>query len=240
MCTVRGINTILREKVAQLGSLGHSHHDSFICCISAHGNLDSISQEEYIVPYNYDVNTEMPKIFLRDLRKLIGARSCPELANKPKLFFIQACRGNSIPPAIQVSLGTDSVGLHDDSDFLFSYSTRVDDASCRDTEKGSWYCQELAHVLTSDAVRYYDVCTLISEVHRRVTGNYTYSHFRQCPELTHTLRKRFFFLAQPPHIMWHKWSLYLFRLIELQFFITYMSCKYFCTPSQKYIWNFLC
>ena len=200
-CTARGITTILRDKVKQFGSRGSNQHDSFVCCISAHGNFDSMTQEEFIVPYDYDASTENPKVLLRDLRKQLAGTTCPALATKPKLFFVQACRGNEIPPAVIAPIQSDSIAVHEDSDFFFSYSTRMNDSSCRDTMKGSWYCQELAHVLMSDASRYYDVCTLVSEVHRRVTDNYAYHSFRQCPEMTHTLRKRFFFYKPPTYPM---------------------------------------
>ena len=192
-CTASGITTVLRDIVRQFGS----HHDSFVCCVSAHGNYDSITQEEFIVPYDYNTTTENPKVLIRDLRNQLAGTTCPALATKPKMFFIQACRGNNIPPAVIAPIQSDSIAVHEDSDFFFSYSTRMNDSSCRDTVKGSWYCQELAHVLKSDTSRYYDVSTLVSEVHRRVTDNYAYHSFRQCPELTHTLRKRFFFYKQP-------------------------------------------
>ena len=195
-CTGQGIHTILgeiRTRVKKSRDQYQCPHDSFVCCITAHGNLDSNTQEEYIVPYDYDTYLELPKIFLPNLRKQLGANFCPDLAAKPKLFFVQACRGNAIPPAVKLQPQTDSISIHDDSDFFFSYSTRMNDASCRDTAKGSWYCQELSQVFLSDATHYYDVCTLVTEVHQRVLSNHTLKDFRQCPELTHTLRKRFFF-----------------------------------------------
>lgn len=199
-CTGQGIYTILGEIGARVEHFRNQYqcpHDSFVCCITAHGNIDSNTQEEYIVPYDYDSDLEMPKIFLPDLCKQLGANSCPELAGKPKLFFVQACRGNAIPPAVKLQPQTDSISIHDDCDFFFSYSTRMNDASCRDTAKGSWYCQELSQVFLSDSTHYYDVCTLVTEVHQRVLRNHSYRNFRQCPELSHTLRKRFFFHNMP-------------------------------------------
>ena len=47
-----------------------------------------------------------------DLRKQLAGTTCPALATKPKLFFVQACRGNEIPPAVIAPIQSDSIAAH--------------------------------------------------------------------------------------------------------------------------------
>lgn len=59
----------------------HSAYDCFVCCILTHGVLGSL----------YGINGITTPI--RDLTGPMRAQSCPTLAGKPKLFFMQACQG---------------------------------------------------------------------------------------------------------------------------------------------------
>jgi len=40
------------------------------------------------------VQTASQPVKMRDIASLFTSNSCPSLANKPKLFFIQACHGD--------------------------------------------------------------------------------------------------------------------------------------------------
>ena len=132
------------------------------------------------------------------------------LATKPKLFFVQACRGKELPRVVRATVVKDkgktaldaieSEEIHQDSDMLFSFSTRFSNKSARHTVDGSWYVQELSmELLQSDAAKRKDICTLMTELHRRVVANHKEhlvgTPFRQCPELTHTLRLAFYFAS---------------------------------------------
>ena len=55
--------------------------DCFVCCILSHGSALEI--------YG---NDDKP-VNRSDLKKYVSSEQCPKLKGKPKLFFIQACRG---------------------------------------------------------------------------------------------------------------------------------------------------
>ena len=212
-CTARGVeecfNDIKQKYRAKSAAL--NPHDSFVCCFSSHGVLDKDTGEEYIVPYDYNRADAEPRIKLPGLCSMINAKNCPALATKPKLFFIQACRGSELPRVVKATVSKDkgktaldaieNEEIHQDSDMLFSFSTRFSNKSARHTVDGSWYVQELSKLLQSDAAKRKDICTLMTELHRRVVANHketlgSGTPFRQCPELTHTLRLAFYFYRQ--------------------------------------------
>uniref|UniRef100_A0A8D0BAN4 Caspase-3 n=1 Tax=Salvator merianae TaxID=96440 RepID=A0A8D0BAN4_SALMN len=70
------------------------HGDYFVSILSSHG-------EEGII---YDCNGEM--VELASIFQALSSDSCPNLAGKPKIFFVQACRGHNIDHGVQ--LQTDS------------------------------------------------------------------------------------------------------------------------------------
>ena len=59
----------------------HGKYDCLVICVLSHGKQRTV--------YGTDGHT----IALDDIISYYHARSCPTLAGKPKLFFIQACQG---------------------------------------------------------------------------------------------------------------------------------------------------
>ncbi|XP_050796245.1 caspase-7-like [Gopherus flavomarginatus] len=70
------------------------HGDCFVSILSSHGEEGAI----------YDCWGELVK--LTRIFQILLPRRCPVLAGKPKIFFIQACRGNVTDPGVWVE--TDS------------------------------------------------------------------------------------------------------------------------------------
>ncbi len=74
------------EMRSQLKYIGrrtdHTHYDCFVAIIMAHGGLGEL----------YGVNGDAFPV--HQLTFDFTAEKCPSLAGKPKLFFIQACRGD--------------------------------------------------------------------------------------------------------------------------------------------------
>ncbi|TNN08539.1 Caspase-8, partial [Schistosoma japonicum] len=74
------------EIQAQLEHLGkktnHNEYDCLIICLMSHGTIGRI--------YGVDGNS----LSIHELTSLFTSDNCPTLAGKPKLFFIQACRGD--------------------------------------------------------------------------------------------------------------------------------------------------
>lgn len=58
----------------------HSECDAFVCCLLSHGEKGRINATDGQIP-------------VIKLMELFYDRCCPELAGKPKLFFIGACQG---------------------------------------------------------------------------------------------------------------------------------------------------
>ena len=72
--------SVLLDMVKEIEKTQNS--SCFVCCIMTHGAMGTI----------YGSDSEA--ISIKDITDLFKESSCPALAGKPKLFFIQACRGN--------------------------------------------------------------------------------------------------------------------------------------------------
>ena len=69
------------EIFEEIKTRDHSSCDSFVCCILTHGERDKV------------VGTDSKSVMIETLTQRLCGNSCPQLNDKPKLFFIQACRG---------------------------------------------------------------------------------------------------------------------------------------------------
>ncbi|KAG5876101.1 hypothetical protein JTB14_013682 [Gonioctena quinquepunctata] len=111
------------------------------------------------------------------------------LAGKPKLFFIQACRGNHVDPGVVVSFEeTDSVKNPENvysipvmADFLVMYATVEGYFAWRDPENGSFFIQALVNQLRKFH-RTRDLLSILTCVNREVAIGFT-SYEPRCPEL---------------------------------------------------------
>ena len=114
------------ELMKEMSSRDHSQYDSFVCCISSHG-------EEGIV---YGVDS-LP-VDLRDMTALVKGTFCHTLINKPKLFFVQADRGEVEDSGIEV-LSDGNGRLPVEADFFFGYTTPLRYVAYRSRRFDSWY-----------------------------------------------------------------------------------------------------
>ena len=90
-----------------------SNFDSFVCCILTHGRRNEV------------FGTDSESVKIESLTQHLCASSCPQLAGKPKLFFIQACRGKMrVGTAIAPDNGSeDECSSSDDDDNLPEFVT---------------------------------------------------------------------------------------------------------------------
>ncbi|KAG1943715.1 caspase-3a [Pimephales promelas] len=115
----------------------HSRCASFVCVMLSHGDEG--------VFYGTDGSLE-----LKSLTSLFRGDRCPSLVGKPKLFFIQACRGTELDPGVQTDSSSSSDGpvrIPVEADFLYAYSTVPGYYSWRNTMTGSWFIQSLCEML---------------------------------------------------------------------------------------------
>ncbi|KAM6972792.1 caspase-3b [Aplochiton taeniatus] len=115
----------------------HSKSASFVCVMLSHGDEGLF--------YGTDSSVE-----LKSLTSLFRGDRCLSLVGKPKMFFIQACRGTDLDGGIE----TDSIQDGDtaripvEADFLYAYSTAPGYYSWRNTMTGSWFIQSLCEMLS--------------------------------------------------------------------------------------------
>eukprot|EP00918_Siedleckia_nematoides_P029633 GHVU01063859.1.p1 GENE.GHVU01063859.1~~GHVU01063859.1.p1 ORF type:complete len:283 (+),score=41.73 GHVU01063859.1:123-971(+) len=114
----------------------HRDSDCFVAAMMSHGDegiiygTDSIIQIDTLVaPFKGD--------------------RCHSLAGKPKLFFIQACRGTKLDHGVEVadSVDSDIHRIPAEADFLMAYSVVPGYFSWRNSVKGSWFVQALNRVI---------------------------------------------------------------------------------------------
>ncbi|CAI9722933.1 caspasecaspase-3-like [Octopus vulgaris] len=125
----------------------HAKHNCFVCVILTHGEDD-----------NQIYGTD-GKVSLDTLVEMLLPDRCPSLIGKPKLFFIQACRGTKLDSGVIMH---DAQAVRDKyqnvtshkvpvwADFLLAYSTVPGFYSWRSSTNGSWFIQSLAHILERD------------------------------------------------------------------------------------------
>ncbi|BFZ17828.1 hypothetical protein BsWGS_20867 [Bradybaena similaris] len=181
----------IKEILKRASNENHTRSDCFVCVILSHGD------EGFI--HGYDRT-----IAIDDLVRPFKGDKCPSLAGKPKLFFIQACRGTRLDEGVTVAdaAGEDEVEIRripTEADFLMAYSIVPGFYSWRNSAKGSWFIQALVKVFT----KYWktlDVLTMMTRVNKIVAfdfeskSNAEYmSKKKQIPCITSMLTKDVYF-----------------------------------------------
>uniref|UniRef100_A0A8C1VPN5 Caspase-8 n=1 Tax=Cyprinus carpio TaxID=7962 RepID=A0A8C1VPN5_CYPCA len=142
------------------------HGDCFVCCVMSHGNETGVKGlDEKICPVN-------------EITSPFDGDNCPALIGKPKVFFIQACRGCKMQSKVLV---TDGAGpsrnqksgklysIAKDSDFLIALSTVEGYFSIRDPLSGSWFIQSLCKHLKEGSEQGQDILRILTHVNNDVS-----------------------------------------------------------------------
>ncbi|XP_010222872.1 PREDICTED: caspase-10 [Tinamus guttatus] len=171
------------------------NRDCFICCILSHGDSGAI----------YGKDGEL--ISIRTIMSYFTAKQCPALAEKPKLFFIQACQGKKIQcpvsveadaqvpelPSVQQRISP-SDSIPEEADFLLGMATIDGYASFRHVDQGTWYIQALCSKLQLLVPRGEDILSILTEVNEDVSRRAdSLGRKKQMPQPAYTLRKKFIF-----------------------------------------------
>ncbi|CAO1443214.1 unnamed protein product [Diamesa hyperborea] len=159
----------IRKKLLEVSKKDHSNNDCLWVTVMSHGGKDgkiSAADEDYNVH-------ELWENFL--------GNNCKSLIGKPKMFFIQACRGNKTDSGVlEPEITTDTI--EPDSikitipqyvDLLVMYSTVNGHFAYRHTFKGSWFIQALCKELNAEKLKTYlhdDFLGMLTRVNKRVAN----------------------------------------------------------------------
>lgn len=127
----------MKQVLMSVSKEDHSGAASFICVLLSHGDEG--------VFFGTDGSIE-----LKYLTSLFRGDRCKSLVGKPKLFFVQACRGTDLDAGIETDSVDDdeSARIPVEADFLYAYSTAPGYYSWRNTMTGSWFMQSLCEMVS--------------------------------------------------------------------------------------------
>ncbi|KAG8592107.1 hypothetical protein GDO81_000408 [Engystomops pustulosus] len=152
------------EKVLlEVATEDHSQRSCFACVILSHGNEHGIFARD--------------KIFtLKWLVTFFSNSYCGSLAGKPKLFFIQACRGEEYDFGIEADGPSDNAqGLAPqiltEEDILYVYSTPPGYFAWRNNVNGSWFIQSLCKILQEHG-KNLELMQILTRVNYAVASDY--------------------------------------------------------------------
>ena len=192
--TAMGMGRIMEEIAAK----DHSNYDSFVCCVSTHGDEDMMYGSDSVGMKRTEFDEPIKR--------------CTTLQHKPKMFFIQACRVTQLS-----HVGADcptprlivAPKLPPDADFFIANATTARNVSYRSPESGSWFVTALYEVFMDHAHHWAlyammnKVNTLICDTRGLVENESESKEVAQCAEWTSSFRKsvRFFPPLTPPTSM---------------------------------------
>ncbi|XP_073334420.1 caspase-6-like [Pagrus major] len=135
------------DKIGEAAEDDYSDADCFLLVFLSHGEEDHV--------WTFD-----EKISIQDITSKFKGDKCRSLVGKPKIFILQACRGNKYDDPVTACAVRDSESDTDDvedacaiqtlpagADFIMCYSTAEGYYSVRNTQNGSWYIQSLCELL---------------------------------------------------------------------------------------------
>uniref|UniRef100_A0A3B3SCY0 Caspase 7, apoptosis-related cysteine peptidase n=1 Tax=Paramormyrops kingsleyae TaxID=1676925 RepID=A0A3B3SCY0_9TELE len=174
----------------------HSNSSCFACILLTHGEESMVFGTDGVMP-------------LKTLTSLFRGDVCRSLVGKPKLFFIQACRGSQFDDGIETDSGPPKDTLETDAnprnkipveaDFLFAYSTVPGYFSWRNPGRGSWFVQALCSVL-KEFGKQLEIMQILTRVNYKVATSFeSWSedpHFhekKQIPCIVSMLTKELYF-----------------------------------------------
>ncbi|KAJ7396920.1 caspase 6 [Pitangus sulphuratus] len=156
------------QKIYEASTDDHSNADCFVCVFLSHGEDDHV--------FAYDANIKIATI-----TDMFRGDKCQSLVGKPKIFIIQACRGDKHDDAVIAYDSTDSstgnetevdaAGVYTlpaGADFIMCYSVAQGYYSHRDTLNGSWYIQDLCETLRKHGSSL-EFTELLTVVNRKVS-----------------------------------------------------------------------
>ncbi|XP_071450359.1 caspase-1-like [Hetaerina americana] len=172
----------------------HSDADCLCVVVMTHGHKNG---ELAAADLSFEVS---------DLWSPFTADKCKSLAGKPKLFFVQACRGSKQDPGSLVGRSfkkaskikykdhkSGSYKIPACSDILLAFSSAHGFTSVRDVKKGSWFIQCLCQQLRDNGSKHH-LLTILTFVCQRVAVDYeTLGGEKQMPTVVSMLTRLLYF-----------------------------------------------
>ncbi|KAL9971085.1 hypothetical protein ACROYT_G023571 [Oculina patagonica] len=173
----------------------HSNFDAFVFIIMSHGgSRDAVFGVDDRAAYVEDVMSEFKAI------------KCPTLRNKPKLFFIQCCRGplgefisppdrhcDSLVPTLNHDSTLARGACAQETDFLLAFGSAPGHYSYRYPESGSVFIEVLVDVIRKHH-QHSHLIEMLTEVTRQVVEKGTTAGDKmprvQVPAYSNTLRAK--------------------------------------------------
>ncbi|XP_076824144.1 uncharacterized protein LOC143470121 [Clavelina lepadiformis] len=204
---------LIQRWLKRVAEADHSNYDCFGCAILTHGGDNDVL-------YARDAKME-----LKEFTRPFSPDNCPSLARKPKLFFIQACRGYKRDDGVQVRLASNSfdrvdgpagapvgdvvdgapdyVSVPVEADFLIANSTVSEYYSWRNENNGSIFIQNLCATLRKYGA-HMEIMQMMTRVNRLVaydfesaTDDPTWNKKKQIPSVSTRLTAELFFHPKP-------------------------------------------
>eukprot|EP00058_Branchiostoma_floridae_P013046 XP_002598534.1 hypothetical protein BRAFLDRAFT_66918 [Branchiostoma floridae] len=184
-----------------------SHAQSQCCLVAilSHGGDEGVySTDEQLLSH-------------ADILSKFDGNNCPDLSSKPKVFFMQACRGTDKDRGSPATDSGETFRKHETArtspdthrtfstrvpnltDVYLAYSTTPGHVSWRDCEGGSWFIQVLVSVFLKYAATK-DINQLMTKVNHEVSRKFeSDKHDKQMPAPVNMLTKDLFFCSG-----WHR------------------------------------
>lgn len=156
----------MRNLLIKASKEDHSKSAMFACVLLSHGEDGRIfGTDDYIE--------------LKELFALFRGDRCKSLVGKPKLFFIQACRGSDLDAGIECDSvseeGTQRIPV--EADFLYVYSTAPGYYAWRNVANGSWFISSLCEMLLKYG-KQLEIMQIMTRVNHKVALD-----FKSCSNL---------------------------------------------------------
>ncbi|KAK2890816.1 hypothetical protein Q8A67_013459 [Cirrhinus molitorella] len=178
----------MRDVLTKASQEDHSHSAMFVCVLLSHGDDGMI--------FGTDGCIELKRLFA-----LFRGDRCKSLVGKPKLFFIQACRGTDLDSGIEADSSSEgeTQRIPVEADFLYAYSTAPGFYSWRNVANGSWFISSLCEMLSQHGKRL-EIMQIMTRVNHKVALDFESSSnlpgfdgMKQIPCIVSMLTKELYF-----------------------------------------------
>uniref|UniRef100_A0A672QAG2 Caspase-3 n=2 Tax=Sinocyclocheilus grahami TaxID=75366 RepID=A0A672QAG2_SINGR len=190
-CKISNDQTVsqMKDLLTKVSKEDHSKSAMFACVLLSHGEDERI--------FGTDDCIELKELFA-----LFRGDRCKSLVGKPKLFFIQACRGSGLDAGIECDgeseEGTQRIPV--EADFLYVYSTAPGYYSWRNVANGSWFISSLCEMLSKYG-KQLEIMQIMTRVNHKVALDFKscsnlpgFDGMKQMPCIVSMLTKELHFL----------------------------------------------